>query len=185
MGRGVARDRLPNETAEQVRKVIREVRLLKRVTNAEISVHLGWGDDARRFVDALAPKRPLRSATAVEVLVGLLNMPPRNAQATKLLRDASELVGGIRKNPPVLIASWALDDLAQHLADELSRKPGVGAKRRDVFADDVRYALGRTAAGMALSFFDACWTRLEGDDTAGKVLKSFGYSLPEPSKKGR
>ncbi len=173
MSRGISRDRLSDKVAEQVRNAAREAKSLKRVTYASIAVYMGW--EARRVVDMLASGRPLRGENARELLAALWNMAPRNAAAAKLLRKAWDLTGRAGHNPPVLIPPWTIDHLAEHLADELGRKPGIGTRRRATFEKDVRYAIGRTAAGMALSFFDACWARFSGDATAGEVLKRFGY----------
>jgi len=180
MGRGVSRDRLSGDAAKCVRGTVREARKLKGVTNAQISEHLGW-EDPRRVIDMLAEGRPLRQANAQILLVGLLEMQPRNAKADKLLREVMKLVGPFWP-PPALIASWAFDEFAEHLADELSRKPGIGVKHRKDFARDVRYAVGRTARRMAGSFFETCWTRWWGQPIAGEVLRLFGYTLPENEK---
>ena len=122
-------------------------------------MHLGW--EPRRVVDALAAGRPLRSKVARELLIGLLKMRPGNAVATDVLHEAFELVGS--SIPAVFIPPQELDHLAEYLANELSRLPGFGPKRRDGFERDVRYAIGRTAVAMAKAFYSACWARSEGD----------------------
>ena len=173
MSRGIARDRLTDDVAEQVRIAARKAKAIKRVTYEQIAAQIGTGWEARRVVDTLASGRPLRGAKAREVLAGLWNIPPRNAAASKLLREAWDLVGP-PVHPPVVVPPWAFDHLAEYLADELSCKPDVGPKRRAAFRKCRAPRISRTAEDMALAFFDACWSR-GCDATAGEVLKRFGY----------
>lgn len=75
MGRGQARDRLPDYLAAAARSVARTARDRKGLKNPDIALILRW--DANRVRDALARKRPLLASTAVPLLRAVRSARPR------------------------------------------------------------------------------------------------------------
>lgn len=192
MGRGVSRDRLPDDAAQRVRDAVRKARDIKGVTNAQISGALGWGGDPRRVVDMLATGRPLRERNAKALLFTLLVMKPQRAAATRVLRKAA-MAARIRQSPPVPIVLIHKDDvgeLARLLASEIAaiRKLGFGIKKREALTNDLRLALKRTRSDMAGAFLRFSYVvgapdRNVGEMVRKKILPACGYDDDEEAPK--
>jgi hypothetical protein len=182
MGRGPARDRLPDYLARVARSVARSVRDGKGLTNQDVADRLGWSD-ARRVRDILARERHLRAANIEVLLKALRDEKPRvgslyerhahaAARGKKLIETVMVGVETSRRVPSALIPKWAIRSVADYLAHTISQlEPGINRKR---YAELLRRALHRAAGPMAqqcYQYFKDEW--LEGCP-ADLMLRPYG-----------
>lgn len=157
MGRGPARDRLPEYLARTARSVARSVRDGKGLTNQDIADRLEWSD-ARRVRDILARGRPVRAANMEALLRILRKEKPRAGSRYYRKPEAAErgeklidtVLAGVvrtRRVPSALIPKWAIRSVADYIAHTMSQLPDRMNQER--FADLVYRALHRSAGPMA------------------------------------
>jgi transcriptional regulator with XRE-family HTH domain len=92
MGRGPARDRLPDDEARMVRGGLRKAREKMGVSMQRLADAMGMGWDVRRVRGALdsSPGRTLRATTARAIFHGLLQYESREFLAKRVSRKESQ-----------------------------------------------------------------------------------------------
>ena len=152
--------------------------------------------DWRQVTNAMTHGRPLRATTANRLLKAIRRAPIKGftslqkeerqklarrlgvalARATPIdIRDA-EIV------PPALIPSWAYAAVADYVAQEMARKPGVRASSRARLKRQILKVLDRCAIGMAASAAQSFWRQgkasgTKADRTTALIMEKFGYSF--------
>lgn len=205
MGRGPARDRLPDDEAQRIREGLCEARETMGVTIQVLADSLGW--DLGKLKGALdkSPGRTLRVQTATAIFDGLMacgpkQVPgvPRNeltlhreavfAIISECLKDSPTFRKWFGGDPeegaragrwflPALIAPERIADIAQDLSEEMARTPGVGPRIRAVVAKNLEKSLRRHLAGYARGAYDRLRENGIDDDTARRTLAVFGWSV--------
>lgn len=202
MPRGPARDRLPDSEALSVRQLIRRARDAKALTNPWLAEKLGW--ELRQVTGALDSTKPLRASKAYSLLCAIFTAPAlgiapgSKAKAGEVVAalfgealDSSEALRALetpRRVPAMLVHPDEIRALANYLADEVARKPGVGSGRRGTLAADLEAVLRRSAPALAFSARAYCGTgpaiileskygvRIRSAPLADAVLRGFGYA---------
>lgn len=184
MGRGQARDRLPDYVAAAARSVARTARDRKGLTNPDIALILRW--DANRVRDALARKRPLRAATAAPLLCAVRSARPRpNSIDAKSERSAAltnshidTVLAGIDKSrrvPAALIPRWEIHGIACYVVHVMSQlRPDIGPKRVKFYTELIQRALKRAAMPMARQFYQYHRERWVKGCPADLLLQQYG-----------
>lgn len=198
MGRGPAKDSLPDDLVREVRLIIKKVRSLKELTNADLARRLDW--DHRRVTNALQPGQPLRLPNARVLLAAVRKLPPRRngqiikpREAVALQKEVARLVAPVQARitnleretwPAVLIASSDIPVLAKWLVGELVKRPGISKAKLNLLREALESIL-RTDGDR---FAYASWQRLTGlagaakypalsSTEAHKALARFGWAV--------
>lgn len=182
-----AADALSGAAAKKIRKAIRKVRKIKRLTNKKIAEGAGWGGDetgAKKVANALLPSHMLRSATARQILEALYNAQPRTSEAQSTIESAAtwlQLAATVQllgPRPAVLIPAAEVGSLAKLLAEVVAERTGARKAARERMQRDLLDALASTRAELAKNFVGVCIGRFAGTNAIDykAVLTAFGYA---------
>jgi hypothetical protein len=202
MPRGPARDTVPTDTAEMVRRAVIKARDKKGLTNHELADHLDW--DYRTATNALQDGRPLRLPNATSILRAATELPPRRdgqnlggkeawairKEVQTILAPPRAALTNLRRKrwPAALVASYDLKLFAELVADAIVSRPGFSERKRAVIENAIIQALKVNAGRLTFAAHQQITRgimtkkpnriiRRFSEEAAAQILALFGYEV--------